>query len=197
MVPENFTNTGTSGDFSARFERDLDANDRIDVNVRHELSRYLIPNEFIQQQTGQIQNGGNFETLGMAAWQRVLSPDSVLNVSGMLRSNTGDLASNTNPTPIAAFQHNTFSEGYFKATYALHHGVHDFKTGSKPTQRSFTSASTTTSPIPRNSIPAHRPHSPSPIPVVTWSRPRSFKIFSICIAGPSVPVCAGIITSSC
>jgi hypothetical protein len=129
VVPQNFTNTGTSADFSGRFERDLDSSDRIDFNIRHELSRYLIPNELIQQQAGQIQNGGNSETLGMAAWQRVLSPDSLLNVSGMLRSNQGQLASNTNPTPIAAFQHDSFSEGYVKATYSLHHGPHEFKTG--------------------------------------------------------------------
>lgn len=129
VVPENFTNTGTAGDFSGRFERDLDADDRIDINVRHELSRYLIPNEQLQQQAGQVQNGGNFETLGMAAWQRILSPASVLNVSGMLRSNESDLASNTNPTPIAAFEHDTFRESYFKTTYALNHGPHEFKTG--------------------------------------------------------------------
>jgi outer membrane cobalamin receptor len=129
VVPQNFTNAGTSADFSGRFERDLDANDRIDINFRHELSRYLIPNELIQQQAGQRQNGDNLETLGMAAWQHILSPDSVLNVSGMLRGNTNDLASNTNPTPIAAFEHNSFNEGYLKTTYALHHGRHEFKTG--------------------------------------------------------------------
>ncbi|HWE85441.1 MAG TPA: TonB-dependent receptor plug domain-containing protein [Terracidiphilus sp.] len=129
VVPQNFTNTGTSGDFSGRFERDIDSNDRIDINLRHELARYLIPNELVQQQAGQIQNGGNSETLGMAAWQRILSPDSLLHISGMLRGNRSQLASNTNPTPIAAFLHNSFSEGYVKAAYALHHGPHEFKTG--------------------------------------------------------------------
>jgi outer membrane cobalamin receptor len=129
VVPQNFTNTGTSGDFSGRYERDLDASDRIDINLRHELSRYLVPNEQLQQQAGQIQNGDTFETLGMAAYQRILSSDSVFNISGMLRSNSGDLVSNVNPTPIAAFQHNSFNEGYFKSTWALHHGPHEFKTG--------------------------------------------------------------------
>ena len=47
----------------------------------------------------------------------------------MLRSNSKDLVSNTNPTPIAAFLHNRFREGYFKATYSLHHGRHEFKAG--------------------------------------------------------------------
>ena len=65
----------------------------------------------------------------MAAWQRILSPDSLLNFSGMLRGNQNDLASNTNPTPIAAFQHDSFGEGYVKAAWALHHGPHEFKTG--------------------------------------------------------------------
>lgn len=49
VVPENFTNRGTIGDFSLSFERDLTPKDRITLSVRHELSRYEIPNEEIQE----------------------------------------------------------------------------------------------------------------------------------------------------
>jgi hypothetical protein len=56
VVPENFTNTGTIADFSARYERDFSARDRASFDVRHEFSRFLIPNELVQQQAGQIQN---------------------------------------------------------------------------------------------------------------------------------------------
>ena len=65
VVPENFTNKGTTGDFSVKkYERDLTESDRVSATVRHELSRFLIPNELLQQQAGQVQNGDNFETLG-------------------------------------------------------------------------------------------------------------------------------------
>ena len=129
VVPENYTNTGTTGDFAAGYERDLDSEDRLTVEIRHELSHYLIPNELIQQQAGQIQNGGNAETLGTARFQRIASPDSLVVFSGMLRETAKDLDSNTNPTPIAAFLHNRFIEGYFKGTYSLHRGPNEWKAG--------------------------------------------------------------------
>ena len=37
--------------------------------------------------------------------------------------------SNKNSTPIIAFQHNDFREGYLKGTFTLHHGRHEFKAG--------------------------------------------------------------------
>lgn len=129
VVPENFTNTGTAADFAAGYERDLSGDDRLDLSVRRELSRYLIPNELVQQQAGQVQNGDNFETMGTARYQHIASPDSLLLFSGMLRENSDDLESNTNPTPIAAFLHNRFREGYFKGTWALHRGRHELKAG--------------------------------------------------------------------
>jgi len=49
--------------------------------------------------------------------------------SGMLRETAKDLDSNTNPTPIAAFLHNRFIEGYFKGTYSLHRGPNEWKAG--------------------------------------------------------------------
>ncbi|MBT9332344.1 TonB-dependent receptor [Paracidobacterium acidisoli] len=129
VVPQNFTNTGTVGDFSAGYERDLTPNDRLSFSVRHELSRFLIPNELLQEQAGQIQNGDNFETMGIVHYQHIISPDSLIALSGMVRDNANDLYSNQNPTPIDATQKNDFREGYFKGTYSLHHGHQEFKAG--------------------------------------------------------------------
>jgi hypothetical protein len=129
VVPENFTNTGTTGDFSGGYERDLTASDRLSLSIRHEFSRFLIPNELEQEQAGQIQNGDNFETIGTVNYQHIISPDSLVNLAGMVRDNANDLESDTNPTPIAAFQHNSFREGYFKGTYSLHHGRQELKAG--------------------------------------------------------------------
>lgn len=129
VVPENYTNTGTTGDFSATLAHNLRSGDRLDVHLRHELSRFLIPNELPQQQAGQRQNGDNFETLGTARYQHILTAESLFTLAAMGRENNSDLYSNVNPTPIAAFQHNSFGEAYFKATYALDRGAHDFKAG--------------------------------------------------------------------
>ena len=129
VVPENYTNRGTTGDFSANYERDLSQSDRLGLSVRHELSRFEIPNELVQEQADQLQTGDNFETLGTIRYQHILSQDSLVTLAGMVRNNANDLYSNQNSTPIIATQHNDFREGYFKAAYSLHHGIQEFKAG--------------------------------------------------------------------
>lgn len=104
-------NRGTTGDFSASYERDLTAKDNLKVNFRHELSRFLIPDELIQEQAGQEQSGDHFESLGTVRFQHVASADRLYTLAGMVRDNANDLSSNDESTPILAFQHNHFREG--------------------------------------------------------------------------------------
>ena len=61
VVPQNFTNRGTTGDFSGSYEHDFSSKDRLTLTVRHEFSRYEIPNEVIQEAAGQLQNGNNLD----------------------------------------------------------------------------------------------------------------------------------------
>jgi hypothetical protein len=116
VVPENFTNKGTTADFSARYGLDFSP-------------RFQIPNELIQQQVGQIQNGDNFETIGTAGYQHIFSSNLLTKLVGMVRNNANELYSNPLSTPIIAFQKNSFREGYFKGTVSLHHGNQEFKAG--------------------------------------------------------------------
>lgn len=53
VVAQNFSNTGTLGDFSISYQRDLTDKDRLRFTVRREIARYDIPNELAQQQAGQ------------------------------------------------------------------------------------------------------------------------------------------------
>ena len=129
VVPQNYTNKGTTGDFSIRYERDLTDRDRVRFSVRHALSRYEIPNEIIQQQAGQLQNGDNFETMGIVSYQHIFSPDIVGDFRGMVRDNANNIYSNPLATPVIAFQHNYFREGYFKGTLAVHKKRHEIKAG--------------------------------------------------------------------
>ena len=129
VVTEDFTNRGTTGDFSARYERDFTLSDTLDLSVRHELSHFEIPNELLQQQAGQLQTGDNIETIGTVRYQHIFSPNALGTLAGMVRENANDLFSNTNATPILAFQHNSFREGYFKGTFSLHRGRQEFKAG--------------------------------------------------------------------
>jgi hypothetical protein len=138
VVPENYTNRGTTGDFSLGYERDLTPRDHLTLSVRHELSRYEIPNEQIQQfpelqdppgTAPQLQTADNFETMGIAGYQHIFSANVLADFRGMVRDNSNDLNSNNSSWPIIAFQHNDFREGYFNAAVSIHHGRHEWKAG--------------------------------------------------------------------
>jgi hypothetical protein len=97
--------------------------------VRHELARYDIPNEQVQQAAGQRQTADNFETMGTASYEHTFSPNALADLRGMVRSNASDFNSNTSSTPIEVFQHNYFHQGYVKGSVTLDHGRNEWKAG--------------------------------------------------------------------
>lgn len=131
VVPENFMNRGTTGDFSLHYERDFTSHDRIGVIFRHELSRFQIPNEQLQKVAGQRQDADNFETMGIVSYQHVFSENILGAIRGMVRDVSNDLSSNPESTPVIAFLHNHFREGYFNGSLSVHHGRHEFKAGAE------------------------------------------------------------------
>ncbi|MFZ0618936.1 MAG: TonB-dependent receptor plug domain-containing protein, partial [Candidatus Acidiferrales bacterium] len=140
VVPANFTNTGTTGDLSVRYSREITPKDRLSLSVRHELARYQIPNEYVQQ-TGcyapgpilpapcQRQNANNIETMGIASYQHIFTSNVVANFHAMGRDNANDFYSNDLSAPIIVFQHNYFREAYFKGSITVNRGRHEFKAG--------------------------------------------------------------------
>jgi TonB-dependent Receptor Plug Domain len=129
VVTQNYSNTGTLGDFAIDYRRQLTSNDKISLSVRHELARYDIPNEQVQQIAGQRQNADNFETMGIASWQHTFSSNATADVRGMVRDNSNDFYSNPNSIPVYVEQHNSFREGYFKAAVTINHGRQEWKAG--------------------------------------------------------------------
>ena len=158
VVPENYTNNGTTGSFSLSYERDLTPKDRLTLIVRHELARYQIPNELVQQNGaylpnannmvgcppvppadepsdcvfvpgGQLQTGDNFETMGSIAYQHIFSSDAIGVLRGMSRDTSTDFYSNPASWPLIATNHNDFKEIYFNGSYSVHHGRQEFKAG--------------------------------------------------------------------
>lgn len=129
VVVRNYTNRGTLGDFSANYQRDLTPQDRLNFSVRHELSRYELPNEQLQQAAGQRQTADNIETMGIVSYQHTFSSNMLADLRGMVRDNANDFNSNANSTPIEIFQQNRFREGYFKGSFILSHGRHEIKAG--------------------------------------------------------------------
>ena len=156
VVPANYTNNGTTGTFSLSYERDLTQKDRLTLMVRHELARYAIPNEYVQQNGayvpnadnttgcppappepsdcvfipgGQLQTGDNFETMGIVSYQHIFSSDVVGSLRGMARDNSTDFHSNDASWPLIATQHNYFNEIYFNGNLSVHHGRQEWKVG--------------------------------------------------------------------
>jgi hypothetical protein len=129
VVPQNYSNTGTQGDFSLHYRRDLTPNDQLGMSVRHETARYDIPNEMVQQAAGQRQTSDNIETAGMISYQHSFSANAIGDLRGMVRDNANDFNSNEDSTPIEVFQHNSFREGYFKGSVTINRGLQEWKAG--------------------------------------------------------------------
>jgi hypothetical protein len=158
VVPENYTNDGTIASFSGSYERDLTEKDRLTFIARHELARYAIPNELVQQNGawlpnsdndtgcppvppdeepsdcvyipgGQLQNGDNYETMGSVAYQHIFSSDAIGWLRGMARGNSTDFSSNAASWPLIATQQNYFNEIYFNGSVAVHRGRNEWKAG--------------------------------------------------------------------
>src|SRR5262249_51356926 len=98
VVPENYNNRGTTGDFSLHYERDITSHDRLGLIARHELSRFQIPNEQVQQVAGQRQDADNFETMGIISYQHVFSENILGAFRGMVRDTSSHLSSNPSST---------------------------------------------------------------------------------------------------
>jgi len=129
VVIQNYTNRSTLGDFSGNYQRDLSLKDRLSLTVRHELARYKLPNEQVQQQAGQLQTADNLETMGIISYQHTFSSNLLADLRGMVRENANNFYSNANSTPIKILQHNGFREGYFKGSVTISHGRHEIKAG--------------------------------------------------------------------
>ena len=149
VVPENFTNRGTTAGWTASFERDLTTKDRLTLTVRHGLSRFQIPNELIQQNGGDVptvdpdaagtdtvfipggqrQDADNLETMGTAIYQHIFSANAIGWLRGMVRQKQKDLTSNPAAWPIIASQHNEFKQVYFSGSFSIHRGRQDWKFG--------------------------------------------------------------------
>lgn len=156
VVPENYTNKGTLGTFSLRDERDFTSRDRVALIARHELARYQIPNELVQQSGaylpnsdnttgcppvppepsdcvyipgGQRQTADNFETMGSVSYQHIFSSATIAVLRGMARDSSLDFYSNPASWPLIATQHNHFREIYFNGSVSTHHGRQEWKAG--------------------------------------------------------------------
>ncbi len=128
-ILQAFTDNGTTADFSARYDHDFANQDHFTVSFRQELSRFGVPNEFIQEQAGQRQDRSISETMGTLSYQHIFSPNVLGNLRGMFRDDTQKLWSNDFATPVVVSQDRRFREGYLKGSVSDHRGRQEWKAG--------------------------------------------------------------------
>lgn len=128
-VLQNFTNRGNAAGFSGSYERDFAGGDRLRVTVTHNAVRFLVPNELVQQTSGQRQDIADAETSGQIYFQHLISQDLFLSLSGSARDINATFRSNAAATPVIVSQDRGYREGYLRADLAGHHGHHDWKVG--------------------------------------------------------------------
>jgi hypothetical protein len=128
---ENYTNHGTTADFMAHYEFDVDKNNRIGVIVSRNQSKFLVPNEIPQEEAGQRQDRQNFESSAQFSYQHIFSANLLGDFRAMTRDITAGFWSNDLSTPIIASQDRGYHEQYVKGTVSFHSGIHEFKFGSE------------------------------------------------------------------
>jgi hypothetical protein len=128
-VLQNYTNVGNAGGFSASYERDFSKGDRLFLTFAQHTVRYEVPNELVQQETGQRQDSEQKETSGQVHYTHAFSADILLSLAGSVRDAYALLNSNAQSTPVIVSQNRGYREGYARADLAGHHGRHEWKMG--------------------------------------------------------------------
>lgn len=135
-VLSNFSNHGSNEGYTAAADHDFSAADHLRVSVSRHNTRFLVPNEVLQDQAGQRQDRTSLETAGQISYQHVFSANLLGSVRGMARDDGARLWSNPLATPISVAQARGFRDTYLGGSLAGHNGRHDWKTG---TEENFTS----------------------------------------------------------
>jgi hypothetical protein len=128
-VLENYTNRGSGGGVSGRWNRQWSAGDSTRLYAHSRRAGFLVPNELLQQRAGQRQDRTAAETLGQAAHTHLFSPTVMLQAQAMLRDTSARLWGNALSTPILPDQDRGFREGYAGGSVSWARGAHEFKAG--------------------------------------------------------------------
>jgi len=129
VVPQDYTNTGTTSDFAVNYDLDLTDRSWLSATIRHGRSGFEVPNEQVQEAVGQRQDRSNQEFMGILSFQHIFNANVVGDFHALLRQDSDDFWSNALSTPIIASQRRAFHEEYMKAILAVHHNVQEWKAG--------------------------------------------------------------------
>jgi hypothetical protein len=128
-VQENFTNRGSGRGISGFLERQWSPVSRTRFYLNNRQTKFMVPNELLQQMAGQRQDRDGGETLGQVSHTQIFSTRVLGQFRAMTRDTHARLWSNQFSTPIRPSQNRGFHETYVAGTIAAHYGAHEIKTG--------------------------------------------------------------------
>ncbi|MFN0123501.1 MAG: TonB-dependent receptor domain-containing protein [Blastocatellia bacterium] len=127
--PRNFHNHGGAASFNLRTDWQVSARDTMTANLSVNGSRFAVPNDELQQLTGQNQRQelrNNSQSLG---WQRVWSARTVSNIAFFHRDYHALLHGSEHDIPIAAEQDRRHARMGLIASLTHQRGGHTMKFG--------------------------------------------------------------------
>ncbi len=130
-VEQNYTNRGRGGGLSGSFERQWSDADRTRATVQWRDTKFMVPNELLQEQAGQRQDRLAGETLGQISHTRLFSTRVLGQFRAMVRDTHSKLWSNPASTPIRPAQDRGFRETYVAGSVSSHWGSHELKSGAE------------------------------------------------------------------
>lgn len=128
-VLPNYTNSGSTGAFTASYSLDFNPRSHLRLSAAHRSVRYGVPDELVQETAGQRQDAASTEDSGQADYDLILSPTLLLSAEGSIRDNSFRLWSNDLSTPVITAQNRGFREAYARVTLAGQRGKQNWKVG--------------------------------------------------------------------
>jgi outer membrane receptor for Fe3+-dicitrate len=128
-VVDNFTNDGALGGVTVSFQDRPSDTDRLRFTWHRRGTRFLVPNEPLQEAAGQRQERTGREDLGQMSWARVVNSRWLFNARGVAERMSATLDSNAQSTPIVVEQQRSLTRGYANASVAADLGRHHVKFG--------------------------------------------------------------------
>ncbi len=127
----NLTNNALGHSFTARVDRELGSSDSLRFWFANSATRFQVPNENLQQISGQQQNRDIAESAGYVSYDRSLSSNSLLSARLMVRDASAKLVSNAESTPIQPQQDGGLRDEYLSVTLSSQRGRHEIKAGAQ------------------------------------------------------------------
>ncbi|MCU1284520.1 MAG: TonB-dependent receptor [Acidobacteriales bacterium] len=126
---ENFTNEAQGRSASASLDVDLNSTNNIRLTSWRGHTDFLVPNDPLQQQAGQLQSRSTQESGGNIAYRHLFTPNLLGAVRFSARDLTARLDSNPQSTPMLVTQDRGFREYYSAASLSGHIKHHEWKIG--------------------------------------------------------------------